>query len=216
MPLVRIAFGCSLSGLLWCSLLPISIVSADTAKLDFFETKIRPVLVEHCYSCHSDQALKANSLQGGLRLDTKRMAFEGGDSGQVIASGDSGNSLLISALKYDDLEMPPKGKLPAKVIADFEVWINDGAAWPEDTAIHFADEAVEIDYPKWRQTHWAWQPVTPVFPGRSGEDSWSRNTIDLFVHELLRKHHLEPSPSASRATWFSASSFRSARIATSP
>ena len=201
----RTNLGCPLSVLLWftvVSLLPASFVSADTAKLDFFESKIRPVLVEHCHSCHSDEALKANKLQAGLRLDSKQMVFEGGDSGQVIASGDAGNSLLISALKYDDLEMPPKGKLPPKVIADFEVWVNDGAVWPEETASRVADVPEEIDYAKWRQSHWAWKPVSADFPERSENDSWSRSAIDMFVYSLLRDHLLKPSQPASRATWF--------------
>src|SRR5262245_29380045 len=93
----------------------------------FFERKIRPVLVEHCYACHSVDAQKNKKLRGGLFLDTKTGLLKGGETGPAIVPGKPDDSLLIKALNYagEDLRMPPKGKLPDSVIADFETWIAD-------------------------------------------------------------------------------------------
>src|SRR5262245_56487378 len=96
---------------------------AETPKgkeLEFFEKKIRPVLVQHCYECHSADSKK---IKGGLLLDTREGLLAGGESGAAIVPGNVDGSLLIEALKYEGLEMPPKGQLPAAVIADFEKWI---------------------------------------------------------------------------------------------
>src|SRR5947207_1936174 len=102
---------------------------AQDAGLDFFEKKIRPVLVEHCYSCHSTAAKKH---KGGLLLDTREVIRKGGDSGPAVVPGQPADSWLIRAVHYTDpdVRMPPKGKLPAEVIADLERWIANGAADP--------------------------------------------------------------------------------------
>src|SRR3954447_26019582 len=97
---------------------------------DFFEQKIRPLLVENCYKCHSAQAEK---VKGGLLLDTAEGLLKGGDSGPVIAAGDPEKSLLIKAVRYTDpeLTMPPKDKkLSPDQIADLEAWVKMGAPDP--------------------------------------------------------------------------------------
>src|SRR5689334_21688149 len=86
---------------------------------EFLETKIRPVLVKHCYECHSADAAKSNKLKAALLLDSRDGIRKGGESGAVLDPGKPAASLLMSALNYDGLEMPPKGKLPAETIADF-------------------------------------------------------------------------------------------------
>src|SRR5687767_3382447 len=96
---------------------------------EFFEKRIRPVLVEHCYKCHSAGAEK---LQGKLLLDSRETARKGGETGPAVVPGDPDASLLLKALRYEDFEMPPSGKLPAEVIADFEHWIKLGAADPRE------------------------------------------------------------------------------------
>ena len=101
----------------------------DGRRIDFFEKKIRPVLVEHCYSCHSGES---KSLKGGLRLDSRAHLQRGGDSGKVIDFAQPNESLLLTALRYEDFEMPPDGKLPDDVIADFAKWIELGAPDPRD------------------------------------------------------------------------------------
>ena len=97
--------------------------SISQADLEFFEKRIRPVLVAECYECHSDES---EELMGGLRLDTRDLTRNGGDSGPSVVPSDLDNSLLISAIRYEDFEMPPKGKLPDTTIRDFERWVELG------------------------------------------------------------------------------------------
>ena len=112
--------------------------AADAALTDeqnnFFERKIRPVLVEKCYECHSAQSKK---VKGGLLLDTKEATLHGGDNGPSVVPGKPDESLLLEAIRYanKDMEMPPKGKLPDSVIADFEAWVKMGAPDPRGGAV---------------------------------------------------------------------------------
>ena len=96
---------------------------------EFFEKKIRPGLVEHCYECHSAQSEK---LKGKLLLDNRDAVRKGGESGPGVVPGDPDASLVVQALRYENFEMPPKGKLPAEVIANFEQWIKHGATDPRE------------------------------------------------------------------------------------
>ena len=98
----------------------------------FFDAKIGPVLVKHCYGCHSVDAAKANKLKAGLFLDSRSGLQRGGESGPVIVAGKPADSPLIAALRHEGLEMPPSGKLPDGVIADFVKWIELGAPDPRD------------------------------------------------------------------------------------
>ena len=100
------------------------------AQIEFFEKSVRPVLVDHCYKCHSDGAAK---LKGGLKLDSLAAILAGGDTGPSIVAGDPNHSLLITAVRYNDkdLEMPPKGKLPADAIKALEQWVAMGAPHPD-------------------------------------------------------------------------------------
>src|SRR5436190_19921013 len=105
----------------------------SAAGLEFFEKNVRPVLVRHCYSCHSAEAKK---LKGGLRLDSRDGLLKGGDSGPAVVPGKPEESRLIKAVRYadDELKMPPKEKLPAAVLADLEAWIKMGAPDPREKA----------------------------------------------------------------------------------
>ncbi|MGB6042799.1 MAG: c-type cytochrome domain-containing protein [Pirellulales bacterium] len=115
-------------------LLSCSVATADPNAEDvaFFEKTIRPVLVERCYECHSATAEMKGELKGGLRLDTRAGLRRGGDSGPAVVPGDLEASLLLPAIKHEDLEMPPDAKLSAAEIAAFETWIRRGAADPRD------------------------------------------------------------------------------------
>ena len=106
---------------------PSGIAAQD--KFAFFESKIRPILVRHCYECHSADSDEA---EGKLLLDARDSARKGGESGAAIVPGKPEKSLLFAALQYEALEMPPAGKLPDHVIADFERWIRAGAPDPRD------------------------------------------------------------------------------------
>ncbi|WP_143544205.1 PSD1 and planctomycete cytochrome C domain-containing protein [Rhodopirellula sp. MGV] len=105
--------------------------SDQSQRIEFFESRIRPVLIEDCYECHSEDS---DILQGGLRLDFADTTRNGGDSGTAIVPGDPDASLLVRAMKYEDSEMPPSGKLDARILHDFETWIRDGALDPRPTS----------------------------------------------------------------------------------
>ncbi len=183
----------------WLLLAPIAVLAVDRAptpeQLTFFESKIRPVLVTHCYECH---AAGAKIVQGGLRVDSRDGLLKGGDTGAAIIPGKTAESLLIKALRYDGLEMPPRGKLPDAVVKDFETWIAMGAPDPR-----VADEPQvirTIDLEAGRK-HWAFQPVTnPPLPSVT-DDTWPIDALDRFVLARLEKVGLRPVADADRYTW---------------
>ena len=164
-------------------------------QLTFFETKIRPVLVEHCYECH---AAGAKIVQGGLRVDHRAGLLRGGDSGPAVVPQQAEQSLLLKALRYDEFEMPPKGKLPDSVIKDFEAWIAMGAPDPREAV---ADPLIRsIDFEEGRK-HWAFQPVTdPQLPAVKDE-SWPLDPLDHFILARLESAGLKPVEEANRHTW---------------
>src|SRR5438093_7952567 len=114
-----------LTALLVLLLLPPAVAADD----EFFEKKIRPVLVENCFGCHSDKAPK---LKGSLKLDSRAAILKGGDSGPAVALDAPDQSLILRAINYKDtdLQMPPRGKLPDATIADLAKWIKLGAPYP--------------------------------------------------------------------------------------
>jgi len=161
--------------------------------VEFFETRIRPVLVEHCYECHSADA---KVLQGGLRLDTAERTRTGGDSGAAVVPQQPGESLLLAALKYETYEMPPSGKLPDAVIADFEQWIAMGAPDPRGEEKQEA-AASAVAPPK---QHWAFvAPQRPAVPAVRNEAA-ARGEIDRLVLAHLDAAKLAPSPPAPPRT----------------
>ena len=163
---------------------------------DFFEKRIRPVLVEHCYECHSAESKK---LKGGLMLDTRAGVQRGGDSGAVLISGQAEKSRLIEAVRYHnrDLQMPPQGKLPETVIADLEQWVKDGATDPREGSL----PATLSLPPSSATTHWAFQPFhSPVPPAVSPTSLALRSPIDRFLRAGLDVAGLAPTPRADRST----------------
>ncbi|MFT4692637.1 MAG: hypothetical protein ACJASX_003220 [Limisphaerales bacterium] len=158
--------------------------------LNFFETKIRPVLNNNCYKCHS----AAEKVKGGLTLDSKKGLLEGGDSGPAIVPGNPKSSLLYRALTYRDadVEMPPNAKLDDKVIANFEQWIRMGAPDPRTGTVKTGKQAMAD-----RKNHWSFKaPRKPNLPTVRG--AW--NPIDKLVQKKLRDEGIKPSPSADRRT----------------
>jgi hypothetical protein len=162
-------------------------------RLDFFEAKIRPILAKHCYECHAADSKK---LSGGLLVDSRQGLLKGGDSGPAVVPRDLKKSLLISALKHDDFEMPPKGKLPVAVIVDFEKWIRDGAIDPR-RAINRVAKPKSIDIEAGRK-HWAYHPLkAPAIP-EVNNTSWPNGDIDRFVLARLEAAGLQPGPDAEK------------------
>ncbi len=166
-------------------------------QLAFFEKSIRPVLVSKCYGCHSAEAEK---VRGGLLLDTRDGLRTGGDGGPAIVPGDPKKSRLVQALKgSDDVKpMPPKEKLSAEVVADFERWVRMGAPDPraDKTA---APKTWAIDIEKGKQ-HRAFQPPKKAAPPAVKDTAWPRSDIDRFVLAKLDEKGLTPAPDADKRT----------------
>ncbi len=183
-----------------------------TKDLEFFEKNVRPVLVEHCYECHSAEA---DAVQAGLRLDRREALLTGGDSGPAIVPGDPENSLMVQSLHYDDLyQMPPDGKLPEPLIADIEDWIQRGAAAPASDSAGSEPESLELEE---AQEFWAFQPLKQVsVPPRSSDHRWGQTPIDRFVLGRLDAAGLKPSPPADRYTLIRRASFDLTGLPPSP
>lgn len=169
------------------------------AELEFFEKKVRPVLAQHCYECHSDDA---GTVQAGLRLENRVQMLRGGDSGAAVVPGEPDESLLIRAVRYEGVyDMPPDGKLPDTVIADLERWIRGGAAAPpaDGTPSDPGDPADRWEKPAGE--HWAFRPPQePAIPQPGPFGPWSDNPIDRFIAAALDERGLAPSPQADPYT----------------
>ncbi|MEZ6140158.1 MAG: DUF1553 domain-containing protein [Zavarzinella sp.] len=164
--------------------------------LAFFEEKIRPVLVEHCYRCHSAVAQATNKLRGGLLLDSKSGWEKGGDSGVVIHPGQPEKSLLFISLNYeDDVQMPPKGKLPKEVIANFEAWIKLGAPDPRISTTTTSKQ-VGLTIAEGRK-FWSYQSVKQSPAPVVSDENWNQSEIDRFVWSKLSQNNLKPAKRAN-------------------
>ncbi|MGI9471780.1 MAG: PSD1 and planctomycete cytochrome C domain-containing protein [Rubripirellula sp.] len=171
---------------------------------DFFERKIRPVLVQHCYECHAGDA---ELIQGGLRLDDPTSMAQGGDSGPAVMPGEPDQSLLLAAIRYDEFEMPPEGPLSSEVVKDFERWIELGAIDPRQPSDAIAMEAGnEIDWQAAR-AQWAFRQPTLHAPPSTKDLAWSARKIDTFVLAKLERAGLEPNRESDRATFIRRLSF---------
>lgn len=169
--------------------------AAQSADQKFFQESVLPILQQHCFKCHS-HATKVP--KGGLVLDSRSGWATGGDTGPAIVPGKPDESLLIKAVRYGDLKMPPAGKLPPDAISILERWVAAGAVDPRTDAQ--AKGPTNVDIAAGRK-HWAFQPVgTPAVP-KLKDESWPRNDIDRFLAARLEEHHLRPAPDADRYTW---------------
>jgi hypothetical protein len=167
----------------------------DEDQVAFFEERIRPVLVEHCYECHS---ARSGESKGGLLLDSRKGVTQGGDSGSSIDLVNSDQSLILNALRYDDLKMPPSGKLSDQVIDDFAKWIAMGAPDPREEAATVAP-SLAVDW-EGAKNFWSFQPRPAVNPAKASS-AWCRNPIDSFIEQKRNTAGVQPVEEASRATW---------------
>ncbi len=180
-------------------LAPISVFAEDRTPapehLTFFESKIRPVLVAHCYECHSSDS---KIVQGGLRVDSRDGLLKGGDTGPAIVPGRPEQSLLLKALRYDGIEMPPKAKLSASIVKDFETWLRLGAPDPRIAKEPKGIRTIDLEAGR---KHWAFQPVAdPALPPVRDE-AWPIDAVDRFVLARLEQAGLRPAAEADRYTW---------------
>ncbi|WP_437222365.1 DUF1553 domain-containing protein [Planctomicrobium sp. SH661] len=164
------------------------VLPAEAQVIDF-QTQVRPIFVEYCTGCHGP-----SEQQGGLRLDHRKPALQGGDSGEVIVPHESGKSELIRRIQSKDESerMPPVdggNALSQEEVSLLKTWVEQGALWPE-----------ESDSVKVTSTHWAYQPRKHLPPPAVKRRAWVRNPIDQFVLSQLETDSLSPSPEADRYT----------------
>ena len=164
----------------------VQLVRADE-RADFFETKIRPVLVGTCFRCHGDV-----KTSGALRIDSREMLLKGGESGPAIVPGKPDESLLIKAIRREEdvSAMPPEKEkaLRADQVADFVAWVKAGAVWPT--------KSVKFEAAK----HWAFEPIRDVSPPDVQDKAWGKTSIDPFIRAKQEATGVRPAPVADKLT----------------
>ncbi len=180
--------------------------SDAAADLEFFEKRVRPLLVQRCFECHS---AKAEKLKGGLLLDSREAILTGGDSGPAAVVGDVEKSLIVQAIRFDNenVQMPPAGKLPEAEIAVLTEWVRRGFPFPASNATKASRRVIDIAEGK---KHWAFRPLSVARLNESGskvprpnsesQATGRRTRIDDFIHTAQREHGLSLSPEASKGT----------------
>ena len=167
-------------------------------QIDFFEKKVRPILVSHCYTCHSADT----QPHGELRVDDRNGLLTGGESGPAVVAGHPEKSLLLQRIRSTDLKrrMPKEGEpLTETEIADLTAWIKEGVAWPSEEMPPSIGR-LGSSYERLKARHWAWQPLTdPKVPVVS-KTSWASGDIDRFILAKLEEKKLPPVADADPAT----------------
>jgi len=173
---------------------PLRVFAKDSPEqIEFFESHVRPILVDHCYQCHS----AAKKVKGELRLDTRAGVLKGGKSGAVIVPGEPEKSPLIEAVRYKnpDLQMPPKEQLSGAEVADLVTWIKNGAADPRvEDATPVVDEIAAA------RRRWPYTKVVEPTPPAVKDDAWAKTPIDRFILAKLEAKGLSPAKGADKRT----------------
>ncbi|UUO04596.1 DUF1549 domain-containing protein [Blastopirellula sp. J2-11] len=178
-----------------------TVFGSPNAGNDFFEAKIRPVLVQHCYACHNS----FGKAKGGLALDYKDALLAGGDSGDVVIAGDPEESILLQALRHENgYEMPAQAPpLSKAVIQDFEHWIKIGLP---DPRVEKPKSPNLEGAPAWdevrdsRKQWWAFQPLQQATIPDVDDPAWDKSPLDRFVYARMRQAGLKPQAVASPET----------------
>lgn len=178
---------------LWCCGATCLAAEPAPEALEFFEKRVRPILVEHCHKCHAGQESK-----GGLRLDSGAALLKGGDTGPAIVPGNPEAGTLIEAVRYDPdgYQMPPTGKLSDDAIAALVEWVRQGAVWPQGEGEPVAGGA-EFNLEE-RLQHWSFQPLQVIDPPVTQDSAWAQSPIDRFILARLEAQRLSPSPPVDR------------------
>ncbi|MFT5522604.1 MAG: hypothetical protein ACI9HK_000548 [Pirellulaceae bacterium] len=175
-------------------------ILSDEQQQAFFEAKIRPALIDNCYPCHSAKAALNKKNKGGFQLDTRAGIRRGGDTGPAVVPGDVKSSLLIAAIRHDDLKMPPRRKLPRAVVDDFVKWVEMGAPDPRDgdgSGAPVTGVSSKIDVEAGRK-FWSFQSLATPQPSQVKNETWVRTPIDRFVLAEQEKRGLQPGTVAER------------------
>src|SRR5262245_39491496 len=169
------------------------------ADLDFFEAKVRPLLVNHCGNCHSDA-----KKRGGLAMTSREAILKGGDSGPALLPGSPEKSLLVTAVGYKaEVRMPPKEKLPDAAIATLTEWVRRGAPWPA-TPVAGGEGGLRANgtpITAVDRAFWSFRHVTDPQPPAVRDAAWCRKPLDRFVLAKLEAQGLRPVAEADRRTW---------------
>jgi len=164
--------------------------------VEFFEKKVRPLLIENCFQCHST----GKKIRGGLLLDNRAGVIKGGDTGSAVVPGEPGKSLLVKAIGYkDEPRMPPRSKLNDEQIAALTTWVKMGAPWPVDSGAAVTGPA-NFDLEK-RKQHWSFQPLKSCPIPEVHDRQWPRSPLDHFILARLEAANLKPAPEIDRRTW---------------
>jgi cytochrome c553 len=166
----------------------------DSAAVEFFENRVRPLLVANCFTCHSADT----NSRSGLRVDDRNGLLVGGSRGPAIVPGNPDASLLIKAVGYrGKLKMPPERPLAENEVAILRRWIKEGAPWTKVESVA-ADRHVTADYERLRKEHWAWQPLQNPQPPHVADSAWPKDAIDSFLLSRLKSKGLKPVGDAAR------------------
>jgi hypothetical protein len=168
------------------------------AKLEFFEKKVRPILVSRCYACHSAETKPS----GGLRVDDRNGLLMGGNAGPAVIAGEPTKGLLLDRILHTDPKkrMPKEGELLTESEVEvLKTWIADGAVWPHESLPanlgKLTKKAEDL-----KATHWAWQPLHEPKVPEVKDASWPRSNIDRFILATLEEKKLRPVSEADRST----------------
>lgn len=173
--------------------------AAEDERLTFFEKKVRPLLVEHCYTCHSAETKPS----GGLRVDDWHGLLDGGNSGPAVVPGKPAESLLLQRVQHADAKklMPKESeRLSREQVADLERWIQDGAVWPRERVPPSLTRA-NPEFDRLKQQHWAWQPLRASKPPTTQDQTWPEDDVDRYILAQLEAQHLPPVADADRGTF---------------
>ena len=178
--------------------LSVHAIEPTPGQLEFFEKKVRPILVNNCYGCHSADTKPA----GGLRVDDFNGLLNGGDAGAAVVPGEPENSILLRRVRLKDVKrrMPKDTEaLSDTDIATLETWIKDGAAWPREKIPASLGRSRE-EYERQKTNHWAWrQRAHPTVPSVA-DTKWARSDVDRFILSSLEAKGLAPVADADRGT----------------
>ncbi|HEX4146778.1 MAG TPA: PSD1 and planctomycete cytochrome C domain-containing protein [Pirellulales bacterium] len=183
----------------------LALISAEIARADspraegieFFENEIRPLLARNCFECHGEN----EKPSGGVRLDSRAAILRGGESGPVVAPGKPDESLLIEAVRYRSVEMPPKGKLPDEQVAKLVRWVEMGLPWPDgDEKAAPVPRGASFEITAAQRQFWSFQPVVSYSPPPVRGADWPLSDIDRFILAGLEARQLAPNPPADKRT----------------
>jgi hypothetical protein len=184
---------------------PTASAEISDEQMRFFESRVRPLLVDKCWRCHGE-----DEQEGQLRLDSRTSILAGGDSGPATDSAEPSKSLILEAVRYQSLEMPPEGKLSDEEIQIFADWVAMGLPWPGDQG----GPAKRADHERFTPEDRAWWAIQPVIKAELPSideasvsktltavqlQAWSNNPIDRWIFAKMQPQGLMPAPEADRA-----------------